>query len=169
METGPEVNLQERLRRAVTWVLALMLVVSIIGVAYIATNPPETTDPYTEFYILGADGNASDYPTSLSVGETGELTVGIGNHEREPMTYRVVVTRNGSVTQRVRVQAPEGATRERQLTLSVPSEPGRYRVRFLLYRVGIDESEPYRTLQLMVTVGRTQGTETATLTPTRSG
>lgn len=137
--------------RALTWLLAGLFVLSLVGVGYAAMTWPESGEPYTEFYILGPGGEAADYPTNLSTGETEEVIVGIGNQERQDVTYRVVVEWNGSVTQRERVRVPAGETRERRLSLTAPSESGEYRVRFLLYRVGVDE-ELYRSLRLIVRV-----------------
>lgn len=61
------------------WILAVALVISMSGVIYIAMIPYEEPDPSTEFYILGPEGEASDYPDNLTVGESGELIVGIVN------------------------------------------------------------------------------------------
>ena len=83
---------QGRAERALTWILAIALVVAVAGVVYVAVNPPETTDPYTEFYVLGPDGNASEYPTRLAPGETDEVILGVSNHEYQVGLYHVVVT-----------------------------------------------------------------------------
>jgi uncharacterized membrane protein len=60
-----------KLERALTWALGIALLGSMLAVGYVAVNPPETTDPYTEFYVLGPEGNASGYPSNLTVGESG--------------------------------------------------------------------------------------------------
>ena len=39
--------------------------------AYVIITPKEG-EKFTEFYILGPNGTASDYPTELKVGEEGE-------------------------------------------------------------------------------------------------
>ena len=39
--------------------------------AYVIITPKEG-EKFTEFYILGPNGTASDYPTELKVGKGGE-------------------------------------------------------------------------------------------------
>jgi len=83
---------QATLSRVATWVLAIALVVSVAAVVYVALTLQDMTDPYTEFYVLGPDGNASEYPTRLAPGEMGEVIVGVSNHEYQVGVCHVVVT-----------------------------------------------------------------------------
>lgn len=144
--------MNERIERALTWFLAVLLVLSLGAVLYIAVNPPETTDPYTEFYILGPDGVAADYPTELEPGGSGTVIVGISNHEHEDRTYRMVVTWNGSTTVDRTVRVQDEETRELTLNLTAPATPGRYRVRFELYKSGSSSGDPDQWLRLWVDV-----------------
>jgi len=52
---------------------------------------PKQGDKYTEFYILGPGGMASDYPTNLTIGQEGNITIGIANHEYRTVTYAVEI------------------------------------------------------------------------------
>jgi len=142
---------EDRLRRAVTVVLLVALVGSVAGVAYIAVNPPETTDPYTEFYILGPGGNASGYPTNLTVGETGTFIVGLTNHEHETTTYAVEARLdNRTVAERTPTVEDE-STWESEISFTAET-PGRYPLRLYLYKDGTVEGEPADFLRLWVTV-----------------
>lgn len=142
---------QSPVRRALTIVLLIALVSSVAGVIYIAANPPETTDPYTEFYIFGPSGNASGYPTNLTVGESGTFTVGLTNHEHQSTTY-AVVTRIGDRTETERtVTVGDEQTWESNETFSAES-PGRYQPQILLYKDGTAEGEPDDFLRLWVNV-----------------
>lgn len=143
-------GVKDALRRALTWTLAVALLLAVAGTVYLAVDPPETTEPFTEFYILGPGGNASGYPTNLSVGEEGTVIVGIVNHEHERVTYRLVLELAGEVIEERRVTVDDEATWEEPVTFTV-EEPGRQRLRFLLYK-GEVEGEPYRHLRLWVEV-----------------
>ena len=139
--------------RLLTWVLALALVASLAGVVYLSVTPQQNTEPYTELYVLGPDGNASDYPKELAVGESGTLIVGISNHEHRSMQYTLVL-QLGSETEGVRTVSLEGgATWERELSFAADS-PGRKHLEIRLYRGDEVSStaEPYRTASLWVTV-----------------
>lgn len=63
--------------------LSILLILSILGVfgtlGYIMANP-KAGEKYTEFYVLGLSGEATDYPEELIVWEEGEVIVGIINH-----------------------------------------------------------------------------------------
>ena len=81
-------------------VLSVILVLSILlavgATGYIIVKP-KVGESFTEFYILGADGKASGYPTNLTSGESGNLIIGIVNHENKNATYHLVVTSDGVV------------------------------------------------------------------------
>lgn len=137
----------------VTWILAAVVVLSLVGVVYFAVTPAASNDPYTEFYVLGTEGNASDYPTNLSVGESGTVTVGISNHEGESVTYTVVLRLNQEAVASRGVTVPAGSTWERQFSFTRRS-PGQQELRILLYRgpsTG-NGNEPYRWLRLRIGV-----------------
>ena len=74
------------------------LIVSIIGscatLIYVMVKP-STGERFTEFYLLGSNGIASDYPTVLNIGDEGELIIGIVNHEYKNITYHLEVIFNG--------------------------------------------------------------------------
>lgn len=148
-----ERTIRERAERALTWFLAIALVVSLGGVVYVAIEPPETTDPYTEFYLLGPTGNASGYPTALEPGETGPLVVGISNHEHERTNYRAVVVWNSSQTQERQVTVADDETREFWMNVTAPESTGKYKVQVLLYNSSQSVDDPYQSLRLWVRVG----------------
>lgn len=143
--------MRDQWEKNLTWVLAAALVVSMITVIGLAINPPQSGDTYTEFYILGENGKAAGYPSELSTGESATVILGITNHEHRQVSYQIVATWNETETIQRTVMVSAGETREINVTLTAPPDPGRYRVRFLLYR-GAVEGDPYRSLRLWVDV-----------------
>lgn len=146
-------QIREQLPRALTWVLAIAVLASLVGVLYIAVTPQQTTDPYTEFYILGTDGNASNYPTNLSVGETGTLIVGISNHEHRTVTYTVLFRFENRTAASRTVTVNDDETWEDEVSFT-PQSTGRKPLRILLYKgENADPSQDaYRSLRLWVNV-----------------
>jgi uncharacterized membrane protein len=148
------VTWQKRAARLSKFVLLLLLTVSLIGVLYVAVNPPQSTDPYTEFYLLGPEGNASDYPTQLQPGESGTVIVGVTNHEGQPTTYEIRVVDMNTSDNKTLATASQtiqpGETWERSVTFSL-EQPGRHRIQFQLYKDDIRE-EPYLTTRLWINV-----------------
>lgn len=148
-------SLMHRIRFGLTLLLALALVVSLAGVIYIALTPQQATDPYTEFYILGTEGNASNYPTNLTIGEQAEVIIGVVNHEQVEMTYTVVIRANNKTLNTETLILAHGKTSERSMTYSL-NQTGRTKVQFHLYRGREPDtnSEPYRSLRLWTNVSR---------------
>jgi len=74
--------------------LVILITCSIIGftafLSYTLAKPPER-EPFTEFYILGVENRADNYPLELKLGERGEVTIGIVNREYEAINYRIEV------------------------------------------------------------------------------
>jgi uncharacterized membrane protein len=73
-------------------ILSIILLIAII--AAVATTVfvivvPKEGEKFSEFFILGEKQKAADYPTRLETGQTGSLSIGIGNHEYRPVNYTV--------------------------------------------------------------------------------
>lgn len=118
-----------------------------------ADAPAANSEPFTEFYVLGPDGNASNYPKNLSVGERGRFVVGVTNHEHRDVTYTLVVELDDRVVQRRPVPVDRGATWEEQMSVT-PRSAGDTVLRLSLYR-GTDPSldaAPYRSLKIEMNV-----------------
>jgi len=84
-----------RLNKALSVILTIAIL-GTIGVLIFIFAFPKGGEKFTEFYILGLDGKATDYPEELRPGETGKVIVGIVNHEQQTVSYRVEVRINGT-------------------------------------------------------------------------
>ncbi len=137
-----------------TKLLSIVLVVSILGtlgvLGYFITTP-KVGEEFTEFYILGIEGKAADYPKELAMGEEGRVTVGIVNHEHEPVTYRIEVIMYGGKNKEVGPVGLEHNEKWEGIIAFTPNEPGEnQKVEFLLYRQG--QTDVYQSLHLWVDV-----------------
>ena len=79
-----------KLDKALTVVLIIAILTSIGTLGYVITHP-KPGEAFTEFYILGPDGIADNYPTELKVGQNGTVIIGIVNHEHRNVTYYVQI------------------------------------------------------------------------------
>ncbi len=59
------------------------------------TQPPRVEQRFTEFYILGPEGKAENYPRVLVLGERAKVTIGIVNREHEVTEYNVKILIEG--------------------------------------------------------------------------
>ncbi|MEF8835657.1 MAG: DUF1616 domain-containing protein [Candidatus Thermoplasmatota archaeon] len=77
------------------------LVIATVGLliasgtlAYHIATTPRTGERFTEFYVLGPEGEADDYPTNLTTGATGDpghIILGTINREHRRMDYQLAV------------------------------------------------------------------------------
>jgi uncharacterized membrane protein len=126
--------------RRLSIILAVTMLVAVGALVY-AIAAPRVGERFTEFYILGPEGTAKDYPRELVVGEEAKIIIGIINQEHETVNYRVVVTVDGTTQNEVSpVVLDHAASWEHEVTFT-PGQPGdRQKVEFLLYKN--KETEP---------------------------
>jgi uncharacterized membrane protein len=125
--------------------LAAILVVAVIEaigvVTYTAINP-KVKETFSEFYLLGQGGKATDYITDLKVGVASNMVVGIINHEGKNVNYRVEASMDESKLAEVG-PISLGDKQESQIELNItPEKSGEnQKLEFLLYKD--DETIPY--------------------------
>ncbi len=109
-----------------------------------------SSERLTEFYILGTDRTASIIPSKLTVNEETNVIVGIVNHEKTTVHYKVEVTIDGYPTKFIGFYLDHEEKYEEQVNL-IPKHAGpNQKVEFTLFRD--NEDSPYQTLHLWVDV-----------------
>ncbi|NQE04540.1 hypothetical protein C5S32_01600 [ANME-1 cluster archaeon GoMg1] len=137
-------------------ILTVILIIAIITAAALTIYviiTPKKGEEFTEFYILGEGGNASNYPSNLSAGEEGTVIVGVVNHEYEPVTYLFRAEIENKTIGEREMQLAHNETVEFPFTFS-GSEKGKKKLEFLLFKQNQSESinltTPYRELHLWI-------------------
>ncbi|MEM4525115.1 MAG: DUF1616 domain-containing protein [Methanothermobacter sp.] len=132
--------------------IIFIILISMIGATIntVILNPVPS-EKFTEFYILGPTGKAYDYPTNLKIGETGEVIIGVVNHEYQTTKYRIIVKIGEEVMDNTTITLKNGEKWEKRFKFT-PTEAGdNQKLQFLLYRLP-DEEKVYRSLHLFVNV-----------------
>ncbi len=136
--------------RLLSVILALVILGALGTLVYAIINPG-TGEKFTEFYILGLEGKAGDYPEGLLVGEEGKVLVGVINREQETAAYWVEVAIDGVTnTQSGTVTLEDGQKWEGIVGFTADKAEDNQKVEFLLYRQGRDGV--YQGLHLWVDV-----------------
>jgi uncharacterized membrane protein len=138
-----------RIDRILTVILIISIVLAISMVVYVIITPKEG-EKFTEFYVLGPGGKATDYQTNLKVGEEGEVLIGIVNHEYANVTYQLEVKLNGTVIDEKSVELMHNETWERPFTFKAIKAGEDQKLEFLLFKD--EEKDVYRSLHLWVDV-----------------
>jgi len=124
----------------------------------------ESLDPYTEFYILGPEGTAENYPTDYVLGESGTVIVGVANHEYKLVNYTMEVkletTSLPLPPDQQYISLGNNETWEKAVIITPPFEGTNMMLAFSLYNE--DEKEvldedirlPYRDLNLWINVSQ---------------
>ena len=127
--------------RRLSVMLAIIVLVAA-GTFIFTVASPRIGERFTEFYILGPEGTAKDYPRQLEVGEEAEVTIGIINREHETVIYRLTVTADGMEQSEIsQVVLDHDAKWEGAVSFSFSRPGDNLKVAFLLYREG--ETEPH--------------------------
>lgn len=121
-------------------------------------------EPFTEFYILGREGTAENYPTDYVLGENGTVIVGIINHEQKPVNYTMEVRLENThlplPADWKNICIENNETLEKALTITPPFEGTDMMLGFSLYNedeknvLEGDICVPYRDLHLRINVSQ---------------
>jgi uncharacterized membrane protein len=112
---------------------------------------PKEGEKFTEFYILGSNGTASDYPTNLTSGETGNVTVGIVNHEYSTINYKLITKLNNQVIDEKNITLSSNQAYKEPFTF-IPYNYGQnHELELLLYKLP-DDKNVYRSIHLWINV-----------------
>jgi len=124
--------------------LHIFLIVAVLGaltsIGY-AIAKPKPGDNFTEFYLLGSNGQATGYIKDLVLGDAPDVIVGINNNEHKTVTYRVVVTIDGIKNNEVDgISLVQGTKWENKVSFTPQTVGDNQRVEFFIYKA--DETAP---------------------------
>ena len=125
-------------------ILSAVLIAAIAvctGLIIYLSVTPSANDKFSEFYILNADGKASDYPYGVKTGEPVTITLGVINHEYRPVNYRILIKQNGAIIKTVDVGLlPDKQKWEEKVDFTVEGN-GKSQLEFYLFTD--DGTEPH--------------------------
>lgn len=144
---------QSRLDRYLSVILVISILAAIGTTAFVIAVPKEG-EHFSEFYVLGANGKAADYPTAFAPNTSQWVTLGVGNHEYRNVTYTVEthafnqtfdpVTNTSRIDRTIlldsyRVTVPHNQTDEHRVTFTVP-DTNYNKLEFLLFNETVPAS-----------------------------
>lgn len=81
---------QKKFDKALSIILIIAIIAAVITTVYVIAFPKDG-EKFTEFYILGEDKMADDYPEKFDAGSPQFVWIGINNHEYRNVSYTVDV------------------------------------------------------------------------------
>jgi uncharacterized membrane protein len=135
-------------------VLSFILIAALLGalgmLGYIIAVP-KILEEFTEFYLLGLEGKAADYPQRVAVGEEAKVIVGIVNHEGKEVSYRLEVRIDGEKEKSIEpIALGDGQKWEEIVAFRLDKRGEKQKVEFLLYKQG--QTEASHSLHLWIDV-----------------
>jgi len=136
-------------RRRISIVLCGILIIgSLLGLNFIEAANSRFM---TEFYILGADGLAEDYPREVNVGELVRLAAGINNLEKDSASYSITIrTRDQQYSNDETLTLQAGEKWQGELVFNMQQSGEDQPVDILLDRANYPS--PYRALRIWLNV-----------------
>lgn len=135
----------------VAYIIVALLVIAFSALAYSILALPSPADRMTEFYILGNEGMAEDYPFQLPANDPYQITVGVRNLEESQKQYRVEVQDESGI---IGETAPFLLANNAVVAFLFPFTPveigNDVKISFFLYIDGV--AAPYRALHLYTRV-----------------
>lgn len=152
---------ESKLDKALTVFLIFSILLSVVTLAYVVLSPKEG-EHFTEFYLLGPEGKADNYPTKYILGENGTVIVGVVNHEYSHVNYTMEIkleNKSMFLPENLKhITLAHNETWEEPVILTPKFEGKNMKLQFLLFNE-TDKSVPYRDLHLWIDVNATNQLE----------
>lgn len=134
--------------------LAVAIVAALGCLGYVIANPKQG-EKFTEFYILGPEGKAENYPQQVMVGEEAKVILGIVNHEHQLLSYRVEIKINGVKNKEIGTGILAHEEKWERVMGFTPEEVGvKQKVEFWLYKDDALQPHLEEPLHLYINVKR---------------
>ena len=138
--------------KILAWILILSIVLAIGMMIFVITTP-KIGEKFTEFYILGPNGKAENYPIQLKYGSNVDILVGVVNHEYDRVNYTVKVALDTEILHETSFYLDHNTTWENYISFAPDKVGNETELEFWLFKDD-DFVSPYRDLHLWVNVNQ---------------
>ncbi|WP_410508141.1 DUF1616 domain-containing protein [Methanosarcina hadiensis] len=140
--------------KALAALLAISILASLGSLAYVIGNP-RGEEAFTEFYILGPDRVAENYPTQYTPGSSGTVVAGIKNHEHRTVDYTMEIRLENHLLplpeNQKHIRLDHNESWEEPVTFTPSVEGKNMKLEFLLFNE-TEKNVPYRNTYLWINV-----------------
>ncbi|MDO8725843.1 MAG: DUF1616 domain-containing protein, partial [Candidatus Methanoperedens sp.] len=129
--------------------ILIFTIVLAVSMLYFVITTPKIGEHFTEFYILGPEGKADNYPTTLQSNYPATILVGVANHEYISVNYTVRIALDKEILTDTLFSSGHNEIWEKNVTF-VPEKNGtNMKLEFWLFKED-NFSSPYRELYMWV-------------------
>ena len=138
------------LKKALSTLLVLLIFATTFAIVWF-TVVAGKGEGFTEFYMLGQDGKADNYPSKIKLGDNVTVSVGIINKENEATSYRTTIQIEEFTIKEIGpVILPCNEKWEQEVSFTPAKVGDNQKVELLLYKD--DGADPYLSLNLRIDV-----------------
>ena len=132
--------------------LIVLIILATIGSLFYIIDKPESSKPFSEFFLLDQNGKTTNYPVILTVGGQGHVIITIVNHEGKEVSYFVQVKVDGQITTEIGpVKLSDKANWQSKVDFDAAVTGDNQNVEFLLFEDG-ETTPPVDSLNLWFSV-----------------
>lgn len=146
-----EINVKRGKTELILIGILIFSIAMVFGMIFFITATHKVGERYTEFYILGPEGKAENYPPILKYQNPVTIPVGVINHEYAPVNYTVQVALDRRVLKDTWFELNNNKTWENNITFAPDMEGTNIKLEFWLFKED-NFTAPYRELYLWVNV-----------------
>lgn len=140
--------------KAFAALVIIFMLASLGSLAYVIGNP-RGEESFTEFYILGPNRTAENYPTNYTLGDSGTVIVGVTNREQRNVDYTIEIRlENRSLPlseNQKHISLDNNQSWEEPVTFTPTFEGKNMKLEFLLFNE-TEKKVPYRSTYLWINV-----------------
>ena len=131
-------------------ILLAVAVVAVLGtVAYVLVRN-KNGEKFTQFYVLGLDGKADNYPHDIVHGQSGTVLLDIINEENAVATYKIEILIDGQQVNEIdSIVLSQGEKWEQPVTFTHSQTGDNREVQFELF---VNDSPSFQELHLWIDV-----------------
>lgn len=131
--------------------ILIFTIVLAVSMLYFVITTPKIGERFTEFYILGPEGKADNYPTTLQSNYPATILVGVANHEYVSVNYTIRIALDKEIQTDTLFSLSHNEIWEKNVTF-VPEKIGtNMKLEFWLFKED-NFNSPYRDLYMWVNV-----------------
>ena len=116
--------------------MSLILISAAALIVYAGTNNSNSSQDYTQLYILDTNGGTITYPLNYTLGTQQPVIVGITNHQSKSMQYNLVLTQNNNSSSEQlyskQIVLPDNSTWRNVINIK-PTAIGEFKMEFSLF------------------------------------
>jgi uncharacterized membrane protein len=146
-ETEPK---NSSLKRNISIFFIAVIIVAIVFTIFLETTP-NPNRKYSEFYLLGSEGKAENYPRQIPIGQRTSVIAGIVNHEQSKISYKIDIFIDNLINQSYdSIDIPSEYKWEQQLFFLPTIIGNNQKLSFVLYKE--KGNSPYLSLYYWINV-----------------